>query len=156
MPEASAALRDLQRPHVAGIETSRTRQMHCHQFYVKRRDRINAFFDIRSVSKTVLSLSPSIFGTRMRQAREAQGLPQDRLGVLVGLDEGSSSARMSRYETGIHEPPISMARRISEALKVPLAFLYCTDDAMADFILQYERLGPKDRKALKTWFDALG
>jgi transcriptional regulator with XRE-family HTH domain len=37
------------------------------------------------------------------------GLPQDKLGVLIGIDERSSSARMSRYENGVHEPPIQVA-----------------------------------------------
>ena len=40
------------------------------------------------------------FGVRLRQARERLGLPQDKLGVMIGLDEGCSSARISRYETG--------------------------------------------------------
>jgi transcriptional regulator with XRE-family HTH domain len=42
------------------------------------------------------------------------------LGVLIGMDESSSSARISRYETGIHEPPIATADKIANALKVPL------------------------------------
>ena len=46
----------------------------------------------------------------MRSARERLGIPQDRLGVLIGIDEGSASARMSRYETGVHEPPVAIAR----------------------------------------------
>jgi transcriptional regulator with XRE-family HTH domain len=41
-----------------------------------------------------------VFGTRLREARELAGIPQDKLGVMIGLDESSSSARISRYETG--------------------------------------------------------
>lgn len=49
--------------------------------------------------------APSLFGRRLKEARFRADIPQDRLGVMIGLDEGSSSARMSRYETGIHELP---------------------------------------------------
>lgn len=68
----------------------------------------------------------------MRAARERLGLPQDRLGVLIGIDEGSASARMSRYETGVHEPAIATARLIARALRVPLPYLYCDDDLLAE------------------------
>lgn len=87
----------------------------------------------------------------MRAAREAIGLPQDKLGVMIGLDEGSSSARMSRYETGVHEPPISVAMRIAESLHVPLAYLYCLDDGMAEIILMYEKMNTPQRVSLLSW-----
>ena len=80
------------------------------------------------MSITRATQSGSVFGQRMRQARILVGIPQDKLGVLIGLDEGSSSARMSRYENGVHEPPIQVAKRIAEELGVPLAFMYCDDD----------------------------
>lgn len=64
------------------------------------------------------------------------GLAQDKLGVSVGLDEQTASARISRYENGIHEPPIKTAQLIANSLGVPLAYLYCEDDQLADFILR--------------------
>lgn len=97
------------------------------------------------------SPATSVFGRRMRQARVLQGLAQDKLGVLIGIDEGSSSARMSRYENGVHEPPIQVAKRIAEELGVPLAFMYCDDDDLADLILAYKELGQRDRKQLRLW-----
>lgn len=71
----------------------------------------------------------------MREARLRARLPQDRLGVLIGLDESSSSARISRYETGVHEPSLPTARAIATALRVPLAYLYCEDDVTAEILL---------------------
>lgn len=62
------------------------------------------------------------------------GLPQDRLGVLIGLDESSSSARMSRYESGRHEPPYRVALRIAEVLEVPVAYFYCDRDDLAELL----------------------
>jgi transcriptional regulator with XRE-family HTH domain len=67
----------------------------------------------------------------------AAGLPQDRLGVAAGLDEGSASARISRYESGIHEPPFSFVLRLSVALRVPAAYFYATDDQLAELILAF-------------------
>lgn len=52
-----------------------------------------------------LKEQPNLFGRRLREARQLADIPQDRLGVKIGLDEHTASARMSRYETGVHEPP---------------------------------------------------
>lgn len=54
----------------------------------------------------------------------------------MGLDEGCSSARISRYETGVHEPPFATAERLAAILKVPPAYLYCRDDQLADLLLE--------------------
>jgi transcriptional regulator with XRE-family HTH domain len=80
----------------------------------------------------------------MRQARERQGLPQDRLGALIGIDEHSASARMSRYESGVHEAPIATARLLAKVLKVPLAYLYCDDDNLAEILLAASQLPDED------------
>lgn len=77
----------------------------------------------------------SLFGRRLREAREREGLPQDRLGVLIGLDESCSSARISRYENGIHEPPYETAEKLAKALRIPTAYLYCREDDLADLLL---------------------
>jgi len=63
------------------------------------------------------------------------GIPQDKLGVLIGMDEGSSSARISRYETGVHEPPFVTAANLAAALHVPVAYFYCDDDRLADLLI---------------------
>ena len=76
----------------------------------------------------------SVFGRRLKEARVRAGLPQDRLGVLIGLDEGCSSARMSRYESGRHEPPYKVAVRIAEVLEVPVAYFYCDRDDLAELL----------------------
>lgn len=90
----------------------------------------------------------SVFGVRMRQARQRAGLPQDKLGVLIGIDEHSASARMSRYENGVHEPPIATARLLAAALKVPLAYLYCDDDLLAEVVLASHKLPRQDRQTV--------
>lgn len=96
----------------------------------------------RSLSKnTVLS-------RRLRQARQRRGLPQDRLGVLAGLEESSSSARMSRYESGIHEPTLQFVEAVAKVLGMSAAFFYCADDRLAEIIQIYSDLSEAKREAL--------
>ena len=92
----------------------------------------------------------STISRRLRQARERAGLPQDRLGVLAGLEESSSSARISRYESGIHEPPAKFVEKLAQVLGVPVAYLYCNDDRLAEIILAYSRMTEEGRQALLT------
>lgn len=89
-----------------------------------------------------------VFGRRMLEGRTRLNMPQDRLGVLIGLDESSSSARISRYENGVHEPPFSTAQRIAEALSLPTAFLYCEDDLIAQILLAVYALDRSQQTSL--------
>ncbi len=76
------------------------------------------------------------------------GIAQDRLGVQIGLDESVASARISRYESGVHEPAIGTARSLARALDVPLAYLYCDDDCLAKIILAVSRLPRHEQEAV--------
>jgi transcriptional regulator with XRE-family HTH domain len=90
----------------------------------------------------------SVFGRRLKSARIAMGVAQDKLGVQIGLDEGSSSARMSRYESGVHEPSYLTASQIASALSIPTAYLYCEDDELAEIILLISKLSLDKRQSL--------
>ncbi len=79
----------------------------------------------------------ALFGRRLREARLQAEIAQDKLGVMIGLDESCSSARMSRYENGIHSPSFSTVERIAKVLNLPAAYFYCSDDALADIIKIY-------------------
>ena len=83
---------------------------------------------------------PTVVGRRMRARREALGWAQEKVGVLIGIDESSSRARISRYELGTHEPPVKTARLLAQALGVSLTYLYCDDDGVAALLLQLHRL----------------
>jgi transcriptional regulator with XRE-family HTH domain len=91
----------------------------------------------------------TVFGRRLRAARQRADIPQDRLGVEIGLDEGTASVRVSRYETGVHEPPFGIAVKLAEALSVPAAYFYCEDDELADVVLAWARLSKSERKRIK-------
>ena len=86
---------------------------------------------------------------RLKQARLAAGLSQKQLGIEAGLDEFVASTRINRYELGIHAPDYQIAARLARVLNVPIAFLYCDNDEMAQMILAFH-LAPKNlrRQAL--------
>ncbi len=90
----------------------------------------------------------TVFSRRLRQVRQRRDLAQDRLGVLAGLEESSSSARMSRYESGIHEPPFQFVGALAKVLGVSAAYFYCADDRLAEIIIAYSELSEAKRQAL--------
>ena len=90
----------------------------------------------------------STLGRRLRQARLEAGLAQDKLGVLAGLEESSSSARISRYESGIHAPPHQFVEAVAKVLGISAAYFYCADDRLADIVRIYSDLSEAKRDAL--------
>ena len=65
--------------------------------------------------------------------------------MSIGMDETTSSARISRYETGIHEPPFATAANLAAALDLPVAYFYCDDDRLAEFLMTYSTLGERQK-----------
>ncbi|MES2771656.1 MAG: helix-turn-helix transcriptional regulator [Pseudomonadota bacterium] len=99
--------------------------------------------------------SSSVFGKRLREARLMSELPQDRLGVLAGLDEGSASARISRYEGGVHEPPFSFAEQLAKVLNVPVAYFFAKNDQLASLILSFHQLPKPAKQELLSYLESL-
>lgn len=93
----------------------------------------------------------SCFGRRMREARLLAGIPQDKLGVAIGLDEGTASARISRYETGVHAPPYDVADKLARILQVPVAYFYCEDDDLAGVIEAWGRASAAQRRSIEVF-----
>lgn len=99
----------------------------------------------------------TIVGRRMRARREELGWSQEKVGVLIGIDESSSRARISRYELGVHEPPIATARLIASALGVSLPYLYCEDDAVAQLLQALHQLSKDQRnRTARQFLAAIG
>lgn len=92
--------------------------------------------------------SNTVFGKRLRQARQHRAWAQDELGVMAGLEESSSSARISRYESGIHEPPFQFVETLARVMNVSPAYFYCPDDQLAELILIYSALPEAERQKL--------
>lgn len=97
------------------------------------------------MSRAKLHQTPTVVGRRIRLLREELGWSQEKVGVAIGIDESSARARISRYELGVHEPPLPTVRLIADALQVPLIYLYCEDDPVADLLLRLYRLEPRIR-----------
>jgi len=89
--------------------------------------------------------SPTVIGRRIRALREELGWSQEKVGVAIGIDESSARARISRYELGVHEPPLPTVRKMAEVLDVPLSYLYCEDDDVALLLLRLHRLSAGQR-----------
>lgn len=89
----------------------------------------------------------SVFAKRLKEARTRAGLSQEKLGVLAGVDEMSSSARMNQYEKAKHEPDFSMVERIAAVLNVPESYFYAKDDEAAWLLVVFHRL-PNEARLL--------
>jgi transcriptional regulator with XRE-family HTH domain len=87
----------------------------------------------------------SVFAKRLKEARTRAGLSQERLGVLAGIDEMSSSARMNQYEKAKHEPDFTMVERIAKVLNVPESYFYAKDDEAAWLQVVFHRLSGEAR-----------
>ena len=98
------------------------------------------------------------FSTRLKEARLAKaarlkaqgrgGYSQERLGIDTGIEEATASARMNQYEQGKHLPDLKQAKRFADALDVPLAYLFCDQDDVAELLLAVNEMSDTDRQAL--------
>ncbi len=76
---------------------------------------------------------------RLRQARELRGLSQREVGIRMGLDKDTASARISRYESGSMSISLEALFKLAEALEVPPAYLVATTPGMSAAILALSR-----------------
>lgn len=90
----------------------------------------------------------SPFPTKLRAARKAAGLTQQQLGINLGMDPNTASARLNQYEKGKHAPDYQTAKRLADELGVPVAYLYCDDDLLASLLLALAKLPPNKQQEL--------
>jgi transcriptional regulator with XRE-family HTH domain len=65
---------------------------------------------------------------------------------MLGMEEQNTGApRISRYETGQHDPDPQTAEKLAKALGLPLAYFYATSDTLAEIILLVSTL-PDERQ----------
>jgi len=86
------------------------------------------------------------FPQRLKEARTKIGVSQKKLGILAGIDEFSSSARINQYEKGKHAPDFTMAKRLATILNIPTSYLYEADDDIASMLILYFQLKDDERK----------
>lgn len=72
---------------------------------------------------------------RLKEAREAAGLSQEKLAQLVDIETVNSRSRISNYESGRFTPPFEFILNVSRLLNYPSGYFYTIDDDFASFIL---------------------
>jgi transcriptional regulator with XRE-family HTH domain len=77
------------------------------------------------------------FCRRLKQARLVKGFSQKGLGIAAGIEEFSASARINRYEVGVHQPDLLTLQLLAKALEIPAAYFLADDDQLADMILRF-------------------
>lgn len=85
---------------------------------------------------------------RLKEARLAAGLSQEKLGIEAGIEPASASARMNQYENGKHVPNPGTVLQISAALNLPVAYFYSADDDEARLLMLFHRMSLEARQAL--------
>jgi transcriptional regulator with XRE-family HTH domain len=78
---------------------------------------------------------------RLKVAREAAGLSQEKLAELIGIDGANSRSRLSNYEVGRFSPPFDVVVRIAKALNYPEYYFYVLDDDIAEMLLKHHQYG---------------
>lgn len=59
---------------------------------------------------------PPMFAQRPRHPREQAGLTQQKLGILVGLEESVAAPRISQYKNGVRQPRQEMLLGLARVL----------------------------------------
>jgi transcriptional regulator with XRE-family HTH domain len=95
----------------------------------------------------------SLLGKRLRDRRKLLELSQEAVGVSIGLYESCSRTRISRYESGIHEPKIATVWLLSKALNAPVAYFYAEKDEVAELILKISQMSDEEIEYIKTMID---
>lgn len=89
-----------------------------------------------------------VFQHRLKTAREMKERSQKQLGLDAGLDPFVASARVNRYELGVHQPDLATVGRLAKALTVPPAYLFAGDERLARMILAFEKLSASEKDRL--------
>lgn len=88
---------------------------------------------------------------RLKDIRKKAKISQKELGIRIGIDEGSASARMNQYEKGKHTPDISTLKKIANELDVPLNYFFCEDESSAELAIAISKLSAEKRSQLLTF-----
>ncbi|MDR2926058.1 MAG: helix-turn-helix domain-containing protein [Azoarcus sp.] len=96
----------------------------------------------------------STLSKRIREARLHAGISQERLGIQIGIDPASASARMNRYEQGTRIPTPAIVERIGAELGLPAAYFYAVKDEEARLLRWFYRLTLEERAKMMQKVDS--
>ena len=89
-----------------------------------------------------------ILPLRLKTARKKAGLTQQQLGMRLGMEQSSASARMNQYEKGKHAPDYQTMQLIAAELGLPVAYFYCDDELLAELICAISTLKKEEQELL--------
>ena len=92
---------------------------------------------------------------RIKEARLQQGVSQKGLGIKAGMDQFSASARINQYERSKHVPDYQTARRLADAMEVPVTYLFTDDDELAELILKFSQANKTQKAKIKKFIKSL-
>ena len=78
-----------------------------------------------------------------------------QLGIRIGIDPASASARMNRYELGKRVPDLDLIERLAAELDLPAAFFYAEGDDEAELLVKFHRLKGRERETALTFVSEL-
>jgi transcriptional regulator with XRE-family HTH domain len=85
---------------------------------------------------------------RLKQARKAMGISQKQLGIQLGMEPGTASARMNHYEKGKHTPDYATLKAMADELGVPVAYFFCESESTAQLLCLLENMSEEDKSEL--------
>lgn len=91
----------------------------------------------------------------MKEARLLAKLSQEQLGLKIGLEPESASARMNRYELGKRVPAFELVQRIAAVLDLPVTYFYADRDDEAELLVRFHRLQAAERKEVISFIAEL-
>ncbi|ELA7190088.1 helix-turn-helix domain-containing protein [Vibrio alginolyticus] len=83
---------------------------------------------------------------RLKHARKQANLSQKALGIRIGMDDSSASARMNQYERERHTPDVKTLKLIADELNVPLNYFFCEDEITAELAVNLHKLSNDDKQ----------
>lgn len=95
-----------------------------------------------------MTTSNDLWGRRLKEIRIESGISQKMLGIEAGLDEFVASARINRYELGVHKADFLIAQRLAEILNVPTSYFYTEDDRLAELSIIFHRASARQKAAI--------
>lgn len=82
---------------------------------------------------------------RIKEARLRAGLSQEQLGIQIGIDPASASARMNRYELGKRVPDFDLVTRLADELGLPAAYFYAIGEDEAELLRKFHVLNHAEK-----------
>ncbi len=76
------------------------------------------------------------------------GISQKQLGIQLGMEPGTASARMNHYEKGKHTPDYATLKAMADELGVPVAYFFCESESTAELLCLLEKMSEEEKLSL--------